>query len=292
MRPAIYSEFDCKECISDGISIYDFLGGKINAAYKNGWQKNVAPQGRVLKPGYPSTSEWTVDWIACLLAAKLAGDRFSVIELGAGYGQWMVSSIMAYKTINPISPAHGMALEAESRHFEWLKLHVDKNLSGYSNIQTDLLFAAAGYDGVVQFPVNRNPDANYGLSYGSTYPDLPMQDVQSLSMQSIDQRFGESEIDLLHVDIQGAEADLMANPGFDEALKKTRVVLFGTHRTDELHLEVKKRVENAGMTIAIEWSRNSTLETLFGEIKTGDGAILAVNPPSVEKALNFMRAHD
>lgn len=290
MHPPIFHEFERKESVSDGRSVYDFLGGAIDAAYKSGWQKNVAPEGRVVKPGYPAPSEWTVDWIACLLAARMAGDRFTVIELGAGYGQWMVTAIMAYKALHPNRPAHGMALEADRTHYEWLQRHAQKNLGGYGDVRTDLLYAAAGYDGVAQFPVLEDPTRDYGAAYRSNSEEATMRQVECLSMQTIDTRFAEKSIDLLHVDIQGAEADLIANPGLEDALTKTQFALFGTHRSDDLHGEVKKAIELAGIQVLIEWPRNSSVETPLGHITTNDGALLAVSSDLKNAAARFIGA--
>lgn len=291
MHPMIFHEFPRKESISDGRSVYDFLGGAIDASYKNGWEKNVLPAGTRVKPGYPSPSEWTVDWIACLLAAKFAGDRFAVIELGAGYGQWMVTSIMAYKTLHPEKPVHGMALEAETTHYEWLQRHVLENITPYDNVNTDLIYAAAGYDGVVNFPCLDDPRKDYGATYATKAETSAMREVESLSMQSIDERFGEEAIDLLHVDIQGAEADLISGPGFSSTLEKTRFVMFGTHLSDDLHKEVKKSIESSGMQILIEWPQNSLQETTFGTIQTNDGVLLASSKEIYATALTFLKSN-
>ena len=289
MTPPIFSEFERKEIISDGRSVYDFLGGAIDARYKRGWEKNVLPASTVFKPAYPAPSEWTVDWIACLLAARLAGDRFTVIELGAGYGQWMVTSIMAYKALHPNKPCHGMAVEADETHYEWLQEHVKRNLGGYDDVRTDLIQAAAGYDGVVQFPLLSTPDKDYGASYQPASSSKLMQEVDCLSMKTLDQRFAEPAIDILHIDIQGAEADLIVNPGFDECLRKTRFVLFGTHRSDVLHNRVKAAVEQTGMQLLIEWPRNRLIKSQFGDIQTNDGAILAVNSLLENSCCNFIQ---
>jgi len=278
MYPPIFHEFARKESTSDGRSVYDFLGGAIDAAYKRGWQKNVLPKGTKVKPGYPSASEWTVDWIACLLSARLAGERFAVVELGAGYGQWMVTAIMAYKALYPERPAHGMALEADDTHYQWLKEHVTKNIGRFDNVETDLFYAAAGFDGVAQFPVLAEPERDYGAAYQRGSQQGDVQRVPCLSMRSIDHRFAEATIDLLHVDIQGAERDLIVNPGFDSVLAKTRFALFGTHLGNDLHAALKKSIESSGMEILIEWPRNSELRTPFGDIQTNDGAILATAP--------------
>ena len=290
MHPPIFNEFPRKESISDGRSVYDFLGGAIDASYKRGWEKNVLPAGTKVKPGYPTPSEWTVDWIACLLAAKLAGDRFTVIELGAGYGQWMVTAIMAYKTLHPGRPAHGMALEADMTHYQWLEQHVAKNLGGYTDITTDLLHAAAGFDGVASFPMLSEPDRDYGAAYQPNKKGENMQEVPCLSMDAIDRHFREHQIDILHVDIQGAEKDLIASPGFDAVIRKASFVLFGTHRSDDLHYSVKQAIESANMRVALEWPRNSSVSSRFGAIQTNDGAILAVSPQVMSRCVHYFDA--
>lgn len=288
MHPRIFKEFERKESISDGCSVYDFLGGAIDASYKRGWEKNVLPKGASVKPEYPATSEWTIDWIACLLAARLAGDRFTVIELGAGYGQWMVTSILAYKARHPDRPAHGMALEAEKTHYEWLQQHVQKNLAKHKDTQADLLYAAAGYDGVVHFPELDEPDRNYGAGYVSGDSSPGMRKVECLSMQTIDTHFREDVIDLLHVDIQGAEADLIMSAGFENVLSKCRFVLFGTHRSDALHSQVRKALESSGMRVLIDWPRNQLVRSAFGKINTNDGALFSSNEGVANVALDYV----
>lgn len=276
MHPTIFESFPRKEILSDGLSVYDFIGSAIDASFKRGWEKNILPAGVKFKPGYPALSEWTVDWIACLFAAKFAGDKFNVIELGAGYGQWMVISIMAYKSIHPDCQAHGMALEADKTHFQWLEQHVNKNLGNYTDVSSDLVHAAAGYDGVVNFPILSHPSQEYGASYQTNLPTENMQEVNCLSMGSIDRRFAEEHIDILHVDIQGAEKDLILSNGFPALIRKTNFALFGTHKSDALHDSVKNALESNGMKVLINWPRNSVVTTSFGDIKTNDGAIFAV----------------
>lgn len=289
MYPLIFHEFPRKESISDGCSIYDFLGGAIDASYKRGWEKNVLPPQTIVKPGYPAPSEWSADWIACLLAAKFAGDHFTVIELGAGYGQWMVTAIMAYRTLHPNRPVHGMALEADITHYQWLEQHVARNLGSYSGVHTDLVHAAAGYDGVVSFPILSEPDRDYGMAYKSNSTSDDLQQVPCLSMRAIDQRFAKQRVDILHIDIQGAEKDLIVSPGFDELIRKTRFVLFGTHRSNELHNSVKDALEASGMKVIIEWPRNSFVKTSFGDIQTNDGAILGINHNLFQEHAEYIR---
>ncbi len=275
--PRIFDLFERVECCSDGRSIFDFLGGGIDASYKHDWEKNTLKEGVKFRPSYPPLSEWSVDWIASLIAAKIAGDSFTVVELGAGYGQWMVSAIMAFKSLNPEGQAYGLALEADNIHFDWLGKHVKKNLGPLQGIHTDLLYAAAGVDGIVEFPVLTNPSKEYGASYSVVNSESQMVEVDCFSLPSIYRKLPDNSVDLLHIDIQGAEVDLIKDPAFAETISRTRFIMFGTHRTDDLHRAVRESLENNGFSIKIDWPRNSKIETFFGTVKTNDGALFAVN---------------
>lgn len=272
----IFDRFDRVESVSDGLSVFDFLGGAINAAYKQGWEKNVVEQGAKVCPGYPALSEWTVDWVASVVAATTAGNTFKVVELGAGYGQWLVSSIMAYKALNQKGEVFGLAVEADSIHYEWLQNHVESNLGKLNNVQTLLIQAAAGLDGTVEFPVVEDPSKNYGASYSLTELHDRTISVNCLSLSSIYAQLPNPRVDLLHVDIQGAEQDLISHAEFTTTLSQTRYILFGTHRTDALHEKVKNSLIDAGFEILVEWPRNTIVETSYGPINTNDGALFAV----------------
>lgn len=274
--PEIYNTFERTSAVSDGESVYDFLGGKINARFKHNWDKNLIPEGKTVSPNYPPLSEWTADWVASLLAAKTANERFTVVELGAGYGQWMVTGILAFKALNPEGAALGIAVEADATHYDWLQENVTSNLSDHKNIQTSLLRAAAGSDGVVEFPVIKDPSKDYGASYSMTGTYDEVEEVPSMSLHTVYEDVS-GPIDLLHVDIQGAEIDLIEHPQFLADLGRTRMVLFGTHRSEELHGKVRQKLLDAGLCIKLDWPRNSQIHTKFGEIQTNDGALLAMD---------------
>lgn len=285
MHPKIFHEFERIESLSDGESVYDFLGGRVNCRYKRGLERSVRPAGTLVRPNYPAPSEWTVDWIACLIAAKLAGKQFNVIELGAGYGQWTVASILAYKKLYPHLPVSALAIEADEVHFDWLNQHINTNLEAYKDIRLKLMNVAAGFDGSVRFPVLDDPAHNYGAAYALNSNIEHYIEVDCLSLSVIFQEFNEPRVDLLHVDIQGAELDLLDNSRFVDLLSKVNVTFFGTHKNEQTHNQVRESLEMAGLIVLIDWPRNSLLTTPFGEITTTDGALLAVNKSLVKDAI-------
>jgi len=199
--PKLFELFERVECTSDGTAVLDFLGGAIDASYKHTWERNVLPKGKTFKPGYPGLSEWTIDWIASLSAAVTAGKEFRVVELGAGYGQWMVTAILAYRSKQD-GIAHGVAVEADPTHYDWLHRHTQRNLGHLDKVDTDLIHAAAGVDGFVEFPVVDDPSKDYGAAYArSSFYEKTVR-VPCLSLSSLYKTFDNAPVDLVHIDIQ------------------------------------------------------------------------------------------
>ncbi|MEM6820970.1 MAG: FkbM family methyltransferase [Verrucomicrobiota bacterium] len=274
--PELFTSFPRQTIIADGSSVYDFLGGSVKGEYKFGWDKNCPSSGREITPPFPGLNEWTIDWVACLLAAKLAKDCFRVIELGAGYGHWAVASVLAFKSISPKRPASVFAVEADKTHFNWLEENIQTNLGRFHDVSSDLRHAAAGLDGVISFPFLTNPAEDYGASYNNSQSERFIE-VPCYSLSTVFRNIGNERANLLHCDIQGAEADLIAQPGFGGSMKHVDVALFGTHRSDDLHNQVVDTLINCGFRIAVEWPRNSAIETTYGQLQTNDGAVLAIH---------------
>ena len=139
--PRVFEHFNSVEVVADGLSVYDFLGGKINVRYKHGWQPQLA--GKIFTPQLPAFNEWMADWIAVLTSAYFAENEYTVIELGAGYGQWMTAALQAFRQLNPGLRGTGVALEADDVHYQWLKDNIAANqLDAHATIIP--IFGAAG----------------------------------------------------------------------------------------------------------------------------------------------------
>lgn len=286
-HPKLFELFEKVESTSDGTAVLDFLGGAIDASYKHTWERNVFPKGTTFTPGYPSLSEWTIDWIATLSAAVTAGPEFRIVELGAGYGQWMVTAILAYRSKHD-GFAHGVAVEADPTHYEWLHKHTQRNLVHLDNVETSLVHAAAGIDGFVEFPVVADPSKDYGAAYARSGSYEKTLKVPCMSLCSLYLTFNNAPVDLVHIDIQGAESDLISHPDFGSTLQNTRMVLFGTHTSVELHEKVKESLIAAGFNIKVDWPRHSTIHTEYGTLNTNDGALFAVRSDiNIDELVDF-----
>jgi hypothetical protein len=74
----------------------------------------------------PAFDEEYFRWIDLLTAVKTAKTKFVMMELGAGYGRWLMRAANAVKRFNPI-PLLLIGVEGEPTHVEWMKLHFQNN---------------------------------------------------------------------------------------------------------------------------------------------------------------------
>lgn len=121
-------------------------------------------------PSLPSVDEEYLEWAGALEAIAAASGTFTVVELGARWGTWTIRSLVAARRLRPELELHGVLMEPEPHYFAWATEAVRLN----------------GLEGVVQLHNNR-----------STAP-LVLEILRSFS-----------KVDLLDIDIQGAEGGLV-----------------------------------------------------------------------------------
>ncbi len=91
------------------------------------WECPVIQRVRAWKPPLPSVDEEYFEWID-LLESVLAAERsYTMIELGAGYGRWVIRAALALKQFNGQLPYRLIAVEAEPTVFQWLRQHFRDN---------------------------------------------------------------------------------------------------------------------------------------------------------------------
>lgn len=77
------------------------------------------PFDRNESPTYPPFDEEYFEWIDLLEAVAAAKDRFTMLELGAGFGRWTARAAAAAKQ-RDLSYSL-IAVEAEPTHFDWMR---------------------------------------------------------------------------------------------------------------------------------------------------------------------------
>ncbi|MGJ7508101.1 FkbM family methyltransferase [Variovorax sp. GT1P44] len=209
----------------------NFLGVKIDPKFFPGILNERA--GEV--EGIPIPANWHADiaeWGVALRAIDLSVDTFTMIELGCGWGCWMNNTGAAARRAG--RKVHVIGVEGDEGHVEFARESLATN--GFVDDQITLHRGiAAAKSGVALFPKQDLAGVNWGLEAVLAATDQQRADAvatgkyDELPMVSLDKLAEPHQrIDLLHIDIQGGEADLIDGclPVLDE---KVAYMLIGTH---------------------------------------------------------------
>jgi hypothetical protein len=164
--------------------------------------------------GDPVPANWHADlseFAAALRAVDLAAETFTMAELGCGWGCWMSITGMAARRSGRKVLLKGV--EGDPNHLGFAREAMATNGFGANEFELHHGIAAAN-GGTALFPTQHGN--NWGLAprfgvdeatraaavAGGEWEDLPMVALSALA--------GPGErLDLLHLDIQGGEADLV-----------------------------------------------------------------------------------
>lgn len=204
--------------------------------------------------GYPIPQNFhatTIEWAGVLRAVRSARTEMIAVELGAGWAPWLVAVVRAGE-MRGIRQFHLVGVEGSSQHCETMLAHFAAN--GVDPARHTLLHGVVGpADGMAAFPILPNPAADWGAeavfsqktgsagrssgsrSYlarildrarGASGIIQPTERIRCYSLTTLLRRF--TEVDLVHVDIQGAEYEVIASAR--EVLRaKVRWLVIATH---------------------------------------------------------------
>jgi FkbM family methyltransferase len=183
----------------------------------------------------PLPANWHADiaeWGSCLRAVDLSKERFVMLELGCGWGCWMNNLGVAARSKGKEFRLYG--IEAAEEHLGLARQALSDN--GISDSHFKLVNGIAGKSAsIALFPKVQSGATNWGgtaifdpsaeqlegARRSGDFVSIPIVDIAGLLK---DEKF----VDLLHVDIQGAELDLLREV-FDVLCEKVRCVVIGTH---------------------------------------------------------------
>lgn len=287
----------------------DYIGTVTALDFTRGM--SMEPEGaatvtREVEPGVTALSfgEEYFEWIDILESAYNA-DRakpFVFIELGAGYGRWSAIALKAADRCR-IENSFAVLVEAEPQHASWARQHMRSN--GFDESRYHLIEAGvAGVRGRAQFlvasPDKLTPATWYGQALSSS-AGLPEQktaygeyygkplflsengwgaiEVDLVSFTDIldaSQIPSTALIDLIDMDIQGAEAEFV-EANIDILCSRVRRMHIGTH-SREIEKKLRRIFRRRKWESVWDFPCLSTTATPYGKISFVDGVQGWVNP--------------
>jgi FkbM family methyltransferase len=210
------------------------------------------------------------EWIDLLEAINAARESFTMVELGAGYGRWIVAAAVALRR-HRVMPFRLIGVEAEPNHFEMMKQHLRDN--GFVPENHTLINAAITPTGrPVHFIVGHS-DSWYGqaiIPEGYSFPDFPdarAVEVPGISLEEVLEPL--DRVDLCDIDIQGAEADIV-ECSIDVLSSKVSRLHIGTHST-QIETRLHRVLSSAEWCCVRSYPHSSQTETELGRIEFVDG---------------------
>jgi FkbM family methyltransferase len=228
---------------------------------------------------HPPLDEEYFEWIALLATLAYARGRFCIAELGAGWGRWITSAAVLSRQKNLDCTLIGV--EAEPSRFEYMETVLRDNYIEPDD--HDLLQAAvAARDGEVLLAGNDELRDVYGHAIiradevfrWQIVPGFVIRSVPAYSFRTV--CAPHAFIDLVDIDVQGAEYDILA-ASFEEVSWKIGVVHIGTH-SREVEKSLIALFRGLGWRNAFAFPSHSTAPTPFGTVTFVDGVQTWVNP--------------
>jgi FkbM family methyltransferase len=294
MHHEIFNKFECWRGEVDAGITPDFLGVKTRDSFFTFFAP-PHPEKRFVSTEYPGFTEEYFEWIDLLEAVTTARGRFTMIELGAGYGRWLVDAVAALRRVNDI-PYQLIGVEPEPTHFEWMNVHFQDNGVDMSRCQA-IQAAVVDKDGWVWFFVGRSaewygqaiapqpawrPDwfprwirrlgakfFNEGIVWGERVKTIKAVSLNTL-LRPLDQ------VDLIDLDVQGAEL-IVLKAAPEQLNRKVRRVHIGTHGP-EIEQGLRTLFRDLGWKNLNDYPCNSESSTPWGTIKFQDGVQSWINP--------------
>ena len=172
------------------------------------------------------------EWIGTLRSVLEARGRFVAMEIGAGWAPWLASAAIAAQKLG-IDDMLLIAVEGSEEHIEFARQHFRDN--GLDPDAHRILHAVCGpNDGIARFPKILQPNEDYGAMASFDGEEVisiagireGYDEVRAMSIETL--MHGIDHVDLIHMDIQGAERDVI-KASIDTLSARVRRMVIGTH---------------------------------------------------------------
>jgi FkbM family methyltransferase len=207
----------------------------------------------------------------------------NMFELGAGWGRLCLelAGIIDHNIIEVVPDSYRcLAVEGEPTHYEWTKDNFElQNINGIV-----VMGAVSDKNGSCLFDASPDPEACYGQAMASLLTKRRLPSLTSLfgvfkkrnirvpmyTIDSLIQTFDFDRVDIIHIDVQGAEYKTML--GAKESLKKELIdyIWISTHHPD-LNDKIRKLLSLRFDLILDIYPRSITDVSGFLPVKVHDG---------------------
>jgi hypothetical protein len=250
--------------------LVNFLG----VAMDVGFVPLLADQGGTVE-ALPIPANWhaeMAEFAAALRAVDLAKERFAMVELGCGWGCWMNNTGTAARHRGLATLLIGV--EGDPGHIGFARQALTTN--GFAPSDYRLWHGIAGAEpGTALFPQQNQSGVDWGLEpkFGLTAEAraelLADGRYEELPILALDQIIGDAQrIDLLHMDIQGGEADFVQDC-IAVLSAKVAYLVIGTH-SRAVEGRLMSDLLSAGWVLEIERPADFTI-TEAGPVTVVDG---------------------
>ncbi len=263
--------------------ITDFLGVRTRSGFVRGAEGLDGGVTGIPVPDDGWHAE-AIEWIGLLKSVRGAAGSYSAMELGAGWGPWVVAGAVAARH-RGMRDINLCAVEADPGHFRFMLEHFRDN--GLDPSAHDLIQAAVGAEaGLARWPAVEDPAADWGsrpvidLAAASDHLGRRFEKWMEVKIVAFGDLLRRRAVwDLVHIDIQGGEVDICRAVGaaLDE---RVRWLVIGTHDA-RLHGELMELLFQRGWTLENEkpprftWRDGAPSLISMG---TADGAQVWRNP--------------
>jgi hypothetical protein len=239
--------------------VTNFLGVRVDPAFV---PEALAGKAGTVEP-VPIPANWHADiaeWAAALRAVELAGDTFAMVELGCGWGCWMTNTGAAARRARKRLRLTGV--EGDAGHVAFARAALATN--GFGDAEARVVHGiAAATAGRALWPRQDVPGAAWDLAPVLTPSAAQLAEAEASGTHQVLDVVGLEElldgpVDLLHVDIQGGEADLVESCAAMLAAG-VRYLVIGTHGRD-LEGRLITRLADDGWRLEMERPAILTLD--------------------------------
>ena len=233
---AIFEEFRNPNARAQPGFIVDFLGGRVRVT--SIWSSVRHLDGTLLSIPVPADYHAeAIEWLGLLKSVKSANGQYVAMELGAGFGPWVVAGGVAARN-KGIVDIRLYAVEADPQHFQSLQQNFIDN--DFDPGLGRLVKAAVGVEeGVARWPVVADAAEDWGSrpitagdNDGKSATDyigrVFDRTVEVKIVPIIDLVRREPHWDLIHIDVQGHEVNIV-RAALKELNSRVHRMVIGTH---------------------------------------------------------------